>query len=164
MVMRSKRAQRVTTNSLVGIILLLILFYIIFLPPGEREALLEGDNSDLDGKGDVSENATLLREFPGTMSYLSKKEIKKEIPNVFLIETTNSKELERFNPFYVRNGVLDDKPKTLEFDIDDLKVTNNVRIAFVVKKAKGILTIKLNDEIIYENEITTINIEPIELK
>jgi len=161
----NKKAQRVSAHTLVGLILLLIIFYIVFLPPGEREDLLEGNESDSDeDNGEGDEEAVLLREFPGTLSYLSKKDVEKTIPNVFLIETTNSKELERFNAFRVRNGVFDKKSKTIEFEIEDLKNTDNVKLSFSVKTHKGMLIIKLNDNIIYENEIATLNIGPIELK
>ena len=164
-IIMNKKAQRVSANTLVGLILLLIIFYIVFLPPGEREELLEGNESESDeDNGGDDEEEILLTEFPGTLSYLSKKEVKKTIPNVFLIEATNSKELERFNAFQVRNGIFDKKPKTIEFGIEDLKNTDNVRLSFNAKKRKGMLIIKLNDNIIYENEITTLNIEPIELK
>ncbi len=159
-----KKGQRVYAHTLVGIILLLIIFYIILLPPEDREELLEGNKSTVSkGNGDEEKNI-LLKEFPGTLSYLSKKDLEKTIPNVFLIETTNSKELERFNAFYVRNGVFDKRTKTMEFSVDDLKNTDNLKLSFTAKKHKGILTIKLNDNIIYENEITTVNVEPVELK
>jgi len=163
--MMNKKAQRVSAHTLVGLILLLIIFYIVFLPPGEREKLLEGNESDSDeDNGEGDEEAILLREFPGTLSYLSKKDVEKTIPNVFLIETTNSKELERFNAFQVRNGVFDKKSKIIGFEIEDLKNTDNVKLSFSVKTHKGMLIIKLNDNIIYENEIATLNIDPIELK
>lgn len=161
--MINKKAQRVSAHTLVGIILLLIIFYIIFLPPSEREELLEGNKSS-GGSSKDGKNETLLKEFPGTLSYLSKKSIDKRIPNVFLIETTNSKELARSNAFYVRNGVFDKKTQTVEFEIEDLKNTANVKLSFAAKKYKGVLMIKLNDRLIYENEIETVNIEPIELK
>lgn len=162
--MVNKKAQRVSAHTLVGIILLLIIFYIIFLPPSEREELLEGNDSNGGSSSSSDEKETLLREFPGTLSYLSKKTVEKTVPNVFLIETTNSKELARFNAFYVRNGVFDKKTKTIEFEIEDQKNTDNVKLSFNVKKHKGILMIRLNDNLIYENEIETVNIDPIELK
>ena len=44
----NRRAQKIHSGSpaaaLIGIITILFIFYILFLPPAERKALLEGEN------------------------------------------------------------------------------------------------------------------------
>ena len=148
---------------LVAVIAGLIILYILFLPESEREALLE--NKSVKKTTSVSEEEkgnALLREFPGRLDTVEGI-ADKTITNIFLFERTDAKELEKINPFIVRNGWFDKKIKTVSFSISDLENTDNVILAFNAKKHDGILTIKLNNEIVYENEIETETVAPIKL-
>ena len=155
----------VNAAVLVAVIAGLIILYILFLPEAEREALLENKSVDKISRGssDDSEEDALLREFPGRLDTIEGA-IDKSIPNIFLFEKTDAKELERINPFIVRDGWFDKKERSVSFSIDDLENTDNVILAFNAKKHDGILTIKLNNEIIYENDIETETVDPIRLK
>ncbi len=153
-------------NTLVLIILLIIILYIVILPPEEREALLEDSGkpstpSKSVKKVDVS---VLLEEFPGTLSFQLEDKKSIDISNVNLIEAVESKVLAKFSPFSIRNGVFDKRDKTVEFNIPNLENTDNVFLSFTVQKYKGELIIKLNGQLIYQYEITSQNIEPIEFK
>jgi hypothetical protein len=154
----------VNAAVLVAIIAGLIILYILFLPESEREALLENKSVDKISRGssDNDEEDTLLREFPGRLDTIEGA-IDKSIPNIFLFEKTDAKELERINPFIVRDGWFDKKDRSVSFSIDDLENTDNVILAFNAKKREGILTIKLNNEIVYENDIETETVDPIRL-
>lgn len=145
---------------LVAIISAFIIVYIIFLPESEkRDFLLNKSSSDSGDDG----NILLLREFPGTLTKASGVEDEKNLPNVFLIETTNAKELAKLNPFIIKSGVFGSKSKTDDFILDDPLNTDNAVLTFTPKKHTGVLSIKLNNYEVYENEITAENIEPIEL-
>ena len=154
----------VNAAVLVAIIAGLIILYIIFLPEAERESLLENKSiSKNGGKGTlVDDEDILLREFPGRLDDV-KGVIDKTIPNIFLFETTNAKEIEKINPLVVRNGLFDKKDRKVSFSIDDAENTDNVILSFKAEKYEGIFTIKLNDEIIYENDIETETVAPIKL-
>jgi hypothetical protein len=155
----------VNAAVLVAVIAGLIILYILFLPEAEREALLENKSvkSTNGGSSDDESEGVLLREFPGRLDTIEVVQ-DKNIPNIYLFESTDAKELERINPFIVRNGWFDKKDRTVSFGIDDLENTDNVILSFKAKKHEGILTIKLNNEIIYENEISGETVAPIELK
>jgi hypothetical protein len=158
--MLSKKAQ---AAGLVGIILLLIIFYIILLPPEEREELL-GDEGAKGGKGETKQtqkNVTLLSVNPGRIDFLELDEVEHDIPSFTLFKTTEAKEIKKENPFIIRNGLFDKKFKNFTFNIENLDNVDNVLFSFRLKKHKGILTIKLNGNNIFENEITTVNVEPI---
>ena len=58
----------------------------------------------------------------------------------------------------------DKRIKIVKFVIDDLDNVENVVLSFSAPKRKGILSIKLNGELIYEYDINKLNIEPIKLK
>ena len=157
-----KKAQGgVNAAVLVAIIAGLIIIYILFLPSVEREKLLEGEVKK--SKAVREEESILLKEFPGRLDII--KEIEdKTISNIFLFETTNAKELERINPFIARSGWFDKETKVTSFRIDDLENVDNVLLSFTAKKHRGILTIMLNNEIIYENDISTQIVDPVRLR
>ncbi|MBI3035749.1 hypothetical protein HYY71_05500, partial [Candidatus Woesearchaeota archaeon] len=90
-------------------------------------------------------------------------EDEKEIPNIFLVETTNAKELEKINPFIVRSGWFDKRAKKIDFQLDDPENTDNVVVSFTAKKRKGVLTIRLNNAAVFENEMASDTIEPVNL-
>ena len=150
---------------LVAVIAGLIILYILFLPTSEREALLENKSVKSSGGtagNEDKEEGVLLREFPGRLD-TSEGVTDKTLPNIFLFEKTDAKELAKINPIIARNGWFDKKGRTISFSIDDLENTDNVILSFKAKKHTGILTIKLNNEIIYENEIDTETVAPIKL-
>ena len=144
---------------LVAIIAGLIILYIVFLPSAERERIIEEKQVTT---GEEKSNV-LLRVFPGSLSTSTGLEDEKSIPNIFLVETTNAKELESINPFIVRNGWFDKKMKKIDFELEDPDNTDNVVVSFAAKKRKGILIIKLNGVNVFENEITSDTIEPVKL-
>jgi len=146
---------------LVAIIAGLIILYIVFLPTAEREKVIGQENAKGTTNGD-SQNE-LLKVFPGALSTSKGLEDEKSISNIFLVETTNAKELERINPFIVRSGWFDKKTRKIDFQLDDTGNTDNVILSFTAKKRNGVLTIKLNDAVIFENELTSDITEPIRL-
>ena len=146
---------------LVAIIAGLIILYIVFLPSSEREKIIQKRTTETTTGGKSSN--VLLKAFPGMLSTSSGLEDEKQIPNIFLVETTNAKELEKINPFIVRSGWFDKKAKKIDFGLEDPGNTDNVVVSFTAKKREGILTIKLNNVVVFENELTSDIIEPVKL-
>ena len=145
---------------LVAIIAGLIILYIVFLPTSEREKLVEKKTAKTT-EGEKSN--VLLKVFPGVLSTSKGLEDEKEIPNIFLVETTNAKELERINPFIVRSSWFDKKAKKIDFALEDPDNTDNAVVSFTAKKRDGILTIKLNNAVVFENELASDITEPVKL-
>ena len=154
----------VNAAILVAVIAGLIMLYILFLPESEREALLENEDAKTttSKSGSDKDDDILLREFPGRLDTIDGA-IDKAIPNIFLFEKTDAKELERINPFIVRNGWFDEKGRTVSFNIDDLENTDNVILSFKATDHDGVLTIKLNNEVVYVKDIATETVAPIRL-
>jgi len=162
--MKQKKSQSgINAAVLVAIIAGMIILYIIFLPNSERNSLIgKKPTTTTNGGADLPSN-TLLLVNPGTLSTSKGLEDEKPIPNIFLVETTNAKELESINPFIVANGWFDKKTKTVDFALDDPANTENAVLSFTAKKRQGMLTIKLNNEAVFENELASGNTEPIKL-
>ncbi|MBI2559394.1 hypothetical protein HYW20_08785 [Candidatus Woesearchaeota archaeon] len=145
---------------LVAVIAGLIILYIVFLPTSEREKIIEQKSEQTSG----GENGNvLLKAFPGLLAASQSMEDEKSIPNIFLVETTNAQELETINPFIVRNGWFDKTAKKIDFSLDDPENIDNVVVTFTAKKRSGILTIKLNNAVIFENELESDLTEPVKL-
>ena len=99
-----KKAQETGSSAalLVGIIALIVVLYIVILPPSEREKLL-GEDTD-GGKADKDKNISiLLEEFVGRIDFVKEPE-DIDLPNVFLVKSTESKVLERVGSILVRSG------------------------------------------------------------
>ncbi|MBI2101540.1 hypothetical protein HYT53_02915 [Candidatus Woesearchaeota archaeon] len=158
--MQNKAQGGMNAAVLVAIIAGLIILYIVFLPSGEREKLIEKKQPE-PALGE-SPNI-LLQASPGALSTSRSMESEKKIPNIFLVETTNAKDLEKINPFIVRNGWFDKKTRNIDFVIEDIDNTDNVVLSFAAKKRKGVLEIKLNNVIVFENEIASEIVEPVKL-
>jgi len=149
---------------LVAIIAAMIIIYILFLPTEDRKDLLE-EESDYAGSSTSEDEdvITLLSENVGRLDPVGRVR-DKDIPNVNIFETTNSKVLDTLNPISVRNGWFDKKTKIIRFSIADPENTDNVVLSFSAPTRRGILLIILNGEPIYEYDINRLNIEPIKLK
>ena len=159
-----KKAQGgVNAAILVAVIAGLIILYILFLPAKEREALLENKTVTKSGTNGKADANALLTVFPNRLEETAEVD-DKDIPNIFLFETTNAKELEGINPFIARKGWFDEKTKTAAFTLNNLETTDNVILSFKAKKHDGILTIKLNGEVVFENNIEQETAAPINLK
>lgn len=162
--MVSKRGQAEAGNAavLVALIAAIILLYILFLPPSERKELLEtpeeGENETENG-----DNITLLSESPGRIDFLDEDEFEHDIPAFTLFKTTNAQVLERVNPFFVKNSWFDEKTKQATFRVGDLANTGNVILTFTVAEHRGVLIIRLNGQTVFENEVATVNVPPVEL-
>ncbi|MBN2112428.1 hypothetical protein JW707_05010 [Candidatus Woesearchaeota archaeon] len=163
--MLKKKGQQSGAQAaiLIGIIAAILIAYILFLPPEEREELLE------DGTGTASvsadeENITLLNATSMRLEYVGAAEYEHTIPNVYLSEKTEAEVIEAVNPFYIRNGWFDKKTENVTFYITDLKNTGNVGLSFEAPKAKGKLMISLNGVQVFEYEVSQLNVGPIELR
>lgn len=160
--MHKKAQGGINAAVLIAIIAGLIIIYIIFLPTAQKESLLENKTTTAISSGEKPSNVLLIAN-PGSLSVSKGLEDQKNIPDAFLLETTAAQELKTINPFIVRNGWFDKKSHKVDFALDDPENTDNVLLTFTVKKRQGILTIKLNNDVIFENELSTSSPEPVKL-
>ena len=160
-----KKAQGgLNAAILVAIIAAMIIIYILFLPTEDRKELLEEESDYAGSSTSGGEKViTLLSENVGRLDPVGRV-MDKDIPNVNIFETTNSKVLDTINPISIRNGWFDKKIKIIKFNIADLDNIDNVVLSFSAPTRRGILSIRLNEEVIYEYDINRLNVDPIKLK
>lgn len=159
---RKAQADAGQASVLVLIIMIAIIIYVLLLPGPIREDLLNGNDSGGSG-GSSSSLTTFLNEKPGTLTVIEENEYSRNLPSVVLQRTTNSKEIKRVNPFYVKSGLFTQKTRSIPFSLDDPSLADNVMLSFDVPSHNGVLYITLNGNIIFEGEVTDYNAEPVRL-
>ena len=160
-----KKAQdAANAATLVALIGGLIILYMLFLPPSERDKLLEFNNVTNDNivPGKIS-NDTLLLEKPGRLTFILEDEFTHETPSFTLFKTTSAQEIKKENPFSVRNGWFDKQRRNVTFLINSQENTDNVMLTFNTQKRQGRLEIKLNKNVIFDGALESSNVVPISL-
>ncbi len=155
----NKRAQ---AGGLIGIITLLLIFYILFLPPEERKALLEDERvpgvPGVPGVGEV-----LFSASPGRLSFVAQTEFDHLIPNMILSEERQARVLAEANPFIIKKGWFRKQFKNISFVLSDLETVDNVVLSFQSSVNSGRLKILFNGVPIFENDIRVQNPPPVQL-
>ncbi|MBU0461645.1 MAG: hypothetical protein KJ574_03595, partial [Nanoarchaeota archaeon] len=158
----SRKGQTPTGSqaaTLIVLITLLIIFYLLFIPPDIRDQILEGDEENI-SETSTTTNKTLLLETPGTLEEMEEKDVEHLINAVYLFATEEAKVLERTPALSVKNSWFTKKSANLTFRIEEKKRVENVLLSFLAEDRKGILTIKFNGVEIYSGELSSPNIEP----
>ena len=161
---RNGQASGGSAATLVAIIAGIILLYILFLPPADRERLLEGNLSDNDADNDDTEiERILMIEDTGRLDYTSENEIIHNIPSINLFTSTQPEIIKKISSLYVKNGWFDKESADITFHIDDVVNTANLKLTFNLDERKGKLSIALNGNEIFNSDVSSSNIDPIEL-
>ena len=165
--MQSKRGASAPSGaaagSVIGIITLLLVFYIIFIPPADRRELLYGDNSSTNDHVNSSNKVLLLANI-GHLDYQSETTFDHSVPNVYLVETKNAQVIEKFSPFIVSKGWFVDESRVVTFTVAQPELASNIRLIMDAVTRKGVLTVALNGRVIYEGRPDAVNVPAIELK
>lgn len=159
--MRRKAQGASGAATLIGIILVLFIFYILFLPPEERKSLLEEGTLTTPGEGSIG--SKLLDVAPGRLTFTDKKVIDHSIPNIYLESAQESVILAQENPFTIYKGLFGEQKKRMVFSVDNLNNLESVMLGFSAPYRKGILTITLNGMPVFENAIPVQNVPPVVL-
>lgn len=160
-----KRAEAPSGSSaatLVGIITILLVFYILFLPPAEREALLSEKN--LTDTGEVIEKQVLLKAPIGNLEFVSENDFEHYLPNLYLHESRGAEILATINAFKIKKTLYKTDRKEHVFGIADPANTQNVFVSFASPLHEGILKVTFNDLDIFEGEVRQTNPPPIPIR
>ncbi len=155
MIRRGKRAQSaVEVSVLIFLIAVALVGYIILLPAEERNQLLE-TNVETDGSSSVSSSLTLLSESPGKVSSSKSTTQSRELEPMRLYSNTQSNSKKLVSSIAVSRNILQNNYKVITFDTNNYADLEKTQLLFFIKESKGILTITLNEHIIFEGELTS---------
>ncbi|MEK6920344.1 MAG: hypothetical protein AABX82_00560 [Nanoarchaeota archaeon] len=179
----SKRKAQSASSAATLVVLIagFILLYILFLPAEDREALLQDEytypssydsDSGSSGTGSTADpqetvisllGEPLLSESPGRVYYLQESSYEHELSAVNLYTSTESAVLFSPDSLYVKNGIFDQLFRNLTFTLDDPDYTDNVLFSFNVQSGQGRLIVKLNGNLLLDQELFEGFVEPLEL-
>ncbi|MBU2562026.1 MAG: hypothetical protein KKD17_07060 [Nanoarchaeota archaeon] len=161
----SRKAQDAgNAATLIAVIALLIIFYLLFIPPSFRDQILEGNESTSTTKGTAGgANETIMKASPGTLSRISSEEIEHSIPSIVLYSKKESKVIDSVALLSVKSSVFSSKTAAMQFTIEDLENTDNLLLTFIDKRSKGGLVISANGNEVFNSEVMQENPAPIRL-
>jgi len=145
--------------AFIAIMTVLIILYILFLPPDVRDELLADGTGSGDGNWNGGGSSTgttnvLLRETVGRVTYVKDSEKYYDIPTVRIYAPTSGQLLKGIPSIFIKNALFDKEQASYKttFDIDK-KSTTNIMISFTVKEHTGPMTISLNGRSIFNGEV-----------
>lgn len=175
---RKAQGFRASSPLVILLIGLILILYILFLPPAQRESLLSGSGGDgyaggyaggyadgyAGGYGSVpvSGGTVLMDKFVGTLQGPSSATVEHSIPSTTVFTATNTNEVKFLDSMVVRQGAFSKQEAKFTF-LADTGSSKNYLLTFNVEQAGGTLQILLNGQLIFERAITSKSPEPIKL-
>lgn len=132
--------------TLIGLITLLLVGYIVFLPPQVRVDLLGEEKSTISTNGVdkvIPEDSLLLKEAIGHLSVVKQNEKEIKFPNFVLENTQTDIPIREIDSFQIYNGWLSELRKQIPFTIPK-KGVKKVYVSFQAPLRNGVLVVGLN--------------------
>ncbi len=147
---------------LVLIIAAFIVLYILFLPKGERDRLLEKENTGTKTvTPEAISGAMLIKENPGVLTKLKDKDFEHRIASFNLFTTKEDAVLKSINSIYTESTRNGQKKRSVILALKD-KV-ENAKLSFSVNDHSGKLIIEQNSQEIFRGEVDSFT-EPMDLE
>ncbi len=162
---RKKRGQApVPVSWLIGIIALFIMIYIILLPEGDKQALINDPGSlgqSTPSYPGIEPNIRgntfriLLSETPGIVYPLTNQIIDKPLASINLFSISDTRTEGLASRILVKSSSFSDTTKDLRFTIRDIQHLESAALLFLAKEQQGNLIIQLNGEEIFTGEVSS---------
>lgn len=169
---RGKKGAESFQNSsgaafLILLITIAIIFYILFLPPSDRAALLDdgeipGTPSTISGGYTHLIGTTPFSVNVGDISYIKESTIEHSLSSFTIYTETNANLIGELSALYVKNSAFEKKGAEMPFVIDRGNA-DNLKLSFNIQKASGALYIFLNGDLIFEGPLERGSPTPISL-
>jgi hypothetical protein len=163
-----RRGQEFRSSTPLVILLIgvIIILYILFLPPAQREALLSGTSTPGGGYGDggvpTGSGVVLIDKYVGTLQADTGATRDHSIPSTTVFTAVSTEEVKLIDSMLVKKSAFSSQDGELTFKADP-GLGKNYLLTFNVEQAKGPLFISLNGNPIFERAITSKSPEPIRL-
>ncbi|MBI2148408.1 hypothetical protein HYU23_01910 [Candidatus Woesearchaeota archaeon] len=163
---KSKKAQREGTAVaiLLIVIALFMTLYILFIPPQERNQLLQKDTTETGVEGGLPPKVELLAESPGLVTPTTESATVHRIPSVNVFLKEEPKLITLAQNLFVSKGLFSKSFANLKFQTRDLDETTKLTLFFSVDQTTGgELRFKVNGNTVYAEEIKTPGVKIIEV-
>jgi hypothetical protein len=159
----SNKAQGTKVSMLVVIILGLFLLYLLFLPSDARDKLLFNETSEKDPRNDEKPEASrlLLSRTPGEIASLQQESVDHPLPTIFLTAQREAKQLLFFPALAFERTFSSSTQFPLAFLVPESDRIESPYLSFTADKCKGIVTMKLNNHIVFSDRVSSGTIDPI---
>jgi hypothetical protein len=164
--MTHKRAQFASNAAaFIAILTVMIILYILFLPPDIRTELLGDKNAILnDSTGSNSGRTVLLEQNVGKVTYINTNEKTYDLPAIRIYSPTGGQVLKNVPSIILKSALFDTEKSQYETELNiERDATKNVMLSFSVRDHRGPISISLNGREIYSGEVLSVNPKPIAL-
>ena len=164
--MKRGQASAAGAATLIGMLTVMIILYVLFLPEADRNALLNDQGGHgggvVIGPDGVPIEQILLSQTVGRLYPPSPNEVEHNIPSFTIFTSVNAVELKRTVTLHVKKSMFGGEPVMMNFPFDE-RNTDSVMLSFNVKKTKGYLIVKLNGQELFNSELNSGSPAPIPL-
>ena len=173
--MRKGQQSGVNASYLIAVIAVMFILYVILIPSGEKEALINdpsavgqgslGGSSYGQGYGQPTFGPgfiTIFSESPGTLYPHLDQTLTKPLPSVHLFSLKQQSEESLAQSLTFSKSIFGGDPKELVLKIPTVQDVEKVQLLFFVLKGEGNIIITLNGKEIFNADPSSANL-PIEL-
>ena len=155
-----KGQSAIEITVLILLLMCLIIGYVILAPQDVRDELLD-DTRDGDsdgGDGATSGGSTLYSVSPGEVEASQSGTSTTSLQPIRIYSTVESESETIATSLKVSRNLLQNNYKTFTFSAEDTEDLDSLSLLFMITESKGDLIVKLNDNIVYEGELTSNNL------
>jgi hypothetical protein len=163
----SRRGQSASSAAiLIAIIGAILVLYMLFLPPGEREQILFGDGGGVPGPGGGSYAPSpgggpfsqtgpivILAAVPGTLRLQRSPEQEHPIPSATIFTSVQTQEVKSIDSAIVKSGVFSSTQLDLDFQANKQASTNYLLSFNVQRAGDAPLRVLLNGHFLFERPL-----------
>ncbi|MGV8141555.1 MAG: hypothetical protein ACP5NW_03895 [Candidatus Woesearchaeota archaeon] len=163
--MNCKRGQFAgNAAAFIAILTVMIILYILFLPPDIRTELLGDKNAMINGSNSDGNKEILLEQNVGKVTYINTNEKTYDLPSIRIYSPTEGQVLKNIPSMTLRSALFDTEGARYETELNiERDATKNIMLSFSVREHQGPISIELNGVSIYNGEILSANPRPITL-
>lgn len=143
---------------LLVVVTLVLVFYLLLIPPSERQEILDPENTtdDVDDP-DEEVRETLLSQNIGQLQYIGRDTQTYNLQSFRVNTETEGETIKQQNSLNPRNSAFQTETASMTFQVSPSQA-QNVVLAANVQEGVGRLTVTLNNETIYQGEVTNGNL------
>jgi len=152
--------------SIQGLIILIgvmIVLYVIVLPPCDKCKLLGDNCPDTCVEDNTPTGRILLQETPGDLGVVEDEKIRHVFDSANLFVKSGPEVRTLSNSLEIKSGLFGSSDQTLEFTLDDVENLDELTLGFLVTESRGNLILILNGKEIFNQDVNGGNIEEVVL-